>query len=170
MTQDLMQRLMAVQAASASGKVPTWEELLAQLGDTDPRAQLIGQYLAAQRQAEEDLAADGDADDSEAIEHSARISEAEWEQRERRKDRLRRMVRNMREELEELRERNDRLAAALGACYLCWGDDPECPLCHGNGHPGFLAPEPDSFSRLVAPALRRIRRPAREDRRPPKSN
>jgi hypothetical protein len=62
-------------------------------------------------------------------------------------------VRDLCAELEELRERNDVLAAALGACHLCWGEDPGCPACGGLGRPGAAPPDRQLFARLVAPAV-----------------
>lgn len=58
-------------------------------------------------------------------------------------------------ELEALRMRNDVLAAALGACYLCFGEDPLCETCGGRGVPGSRAPEPTAFRKYVLPAMRR---------------
>jgi hypothetical protein len=60
-------------------------------------------------------------------------------------------------ELEALRTRNDALAAALGACYLCFGDDPLCEECGGRGVSGSLAPQPAAFRKYVLPAVRRAR-------------
>jgi hypothetical protein len=54
-------------------------------------------------------------------------------------------------EVEVLRRRNDELAAALGACYLCWGEDIECPACDGTGKPGSAPPDPAAYRRLVSP-------------------
>ncbi len=61
-------------------------------------------------------------------------------------------------ELETLRARSDLAAAALGACYLCFGEDLTCPECGGRGRPGSLVPEAGPFRRLVTPAVNRIRR------------
>ncbi len=59
------------------------------------------------------------------------------------------------DEVETLRHINDRLAEALGACLLCWGEHSDCPSCSGQGHPGWHAPEGRLFAELVAPAGRR---------------
>jgi hypothetical protein len=48
------------------------------------------------------------------------------------------------------------LARALGACVLCFGDAPDCPVCGGLGAPGWALPEPSLFTELVVPALRRL--------------
>lgn len=60
-------------------------------------------------------------------------------------------------ELADLRTVNDTAAAALGACQVCWGGDPGCPVCAGRGRPGFAEPDPELFRKLVAPAVRRMR-------------
>jgi hypothetical protein len=48
------------------------------------------------------------------------------------------------------------VARALGACTLCFGDLPDCPVCRGEGSPGWSIPEPHLFGALVLPALRRL--------------
>lgn len=62
----------------------------------------------------------------------------------------------METELDLLRRRNDGLAAALGACYLCFGEDPGCARCAGRGRPGARRPEGASFRRYVQPLLQRL--------------
>jgi hypothetical protein len=69
---------------------------------------------------------------------------------------LRDRFEEMEDELDELRDRNDTLAAALGACAQCWGEDPGCELCAGGGGPGGYPPDPQLFDRLVRPGLRRL--------------
>jgi hypothetical protein len=67
---------------------------------------------------------------------------------------LRHQVESMFTELKALRERTDALASALGACCLCWGQDPECRFCHGRGAPGFAMPDESLLAELVLPAIR----------------
>ncbi len=62
-----------------------------------------------------------------------------------------------RAELDVLRRRNDVLAAAVGACEMCWGDDPACPVCWGEGRPGWADPNRGLFAEVAGPALRRLR-------------
>ena len=69
-------------------------------------------------------------------------------------------------ELEALRARNDLLAAAVGACFLCFGADPSCPECAGRGHPGSRAPEPSAYREFVLPVVRRTRARGLEPRAP----
>lgn len=70
---------------------------------------------------------------------------------------LKQVLKSLYAETETLRARNDALAAALGACYLCFGEDPVCPECGGNGVPGSLPPDVAAFRQYVLPAVRRIR-------------
>jgi hypothetical protein len=70
---------------------------------------------------------------------------------------LKKVMDSMYAELETLRARNDTLAEALGACYLCFGEDLTCPECNGNGVPGSLLPNESAFRKYVAPAVNRVR-------------
>jgi hypothetical protein len=63
----------------------------------------------------------------------------------------------LKEELSDLREANDTVAAALGACPICWGGDRSCKVCRGRGRAGFRPPDPDLFDELVVPAVQRAR-------------
>lgn len=58
--------------------------------------------------------------------------------------------------LEILQGRSNALAAALGACRLCWGADMGCPQCFGAGKPGWACPHPLSFAQWAGPALERL--------------
>jgi hypothetical protein len=60
-------------------------------------------------------------------------------------------------ELNILRERIDLLAAALGACALCWGQEPACRACRGRGLPGYALPDEALFEELILPALQLLR-------------
>jgi hypothetical protein len=70
---------------------------------------------------------------------------------------LRTHVESMFAELKQLRERMDELAAALGACCVCWGQDHQCRICRGRGNPGFSVPDQALFEELVLPAIRTLR-------------
>jgi hypothetical protein len=69
---------------------------------------------------------------------------------------LRHRMSAMRAELQELREHNDGLAAALGACYQCWGNDARCEVCRGTGRAGTFEPDRRLFKKFVSPAIRAL--------------
>ena len=134
------------------GTSPSMSEMLAQLGESDPRMALLAKYFAQRESVQED-------DDDEP---------SEAEKKRESMAHLQRIMKRLYRELEDLRERNDSLAAALGACYLCWGEAPGCEFCAGAGTPGSNAPDEILLSHYVTPAIRRLRASSRP--RPPSSN
>jgi hypothetical protein len=53
-----------------------------------------------------------------------------------------------------LANRNLVLAAAVGACE-CWGEEPVCPVCSGEGSAGWAEPDAQLFADYVEPAVLR---------------
>lgn len=131
---------------------------LAQLAQGDPQVTQIAEFLARREEAlrlelaqqeQEDAARDADA-------HHAAITQQQISE-------LRRLADDLSAEVASLRTSLDAVAAALGACPGCWGEDPSCRWCRGRGRPGSMAPDPDGFELLVLPAVRlhaRLRRHA----------
>jgi len=160
---DTLARLAQGSADSAQG---TTQELLAQMANSsDPTVSLIAKHLADYSRTE-DLARkqppvvdlepprlretsqnenEPDAGDL----RSEELSEALVE--------LRQQCQSMFAELKGLRTRSSHLAAALGACPLCWGKNAECESCRGRGRPGFSIPDRHLFSEFVLPAVRLLR-------------
>ncbi len=140
-----------------AGAPPSMQELLQQLSEGNPRLQAVTRYLALRQQAaaEAEAAAQVEEPDEPAEESPANGLLQRPE--------TRRVIHNLLVELEELRQRNDTLSLALGACYLCWGEDLTCPECQGRGRPGSALPDPVLFAGWVSPAARRLHsgRPAR---------
>jgi len=50
------------------------------------------------------------------------------------------------------------IACSLGACPECWGHDPDCTECVGEGRPGAFLPDERCFERFVLPVVQRILR------------
>ena len=92
---------------------------------------------------------------SEDCESVAASSEAA-RQREQDLQELKDTVEKVYAELEALRARNDTLAAALGACFLCFGAEASCIECAGRGHAGARMPELSAYREFVLPAVRRV--------------
>jgi hypothetical protein len=121
----------------------------------DPRAQLLLRILDRQqheREARErELEADVQAEPSAAPPEDAPPELIED-------------VRNVQEAVDALYEERDRLAArvaalaaAIGACRVCFGEDAMCERCLGHGVSGWRRPEPLAFRRYILPAYQRAR-------------
>ena len=161
---DLNPLLLQALAASGSGQgLPLQEMLLSQLNTDDPTLTLLTQMLA-QQQTTPPVEENEDA-----------IDQAEIERQEREKSQamakalrhLRTKIDDLYAELEDLRVRNDAIAAALGACYLCWGHDSDCEVCRGKGKPGAKLHDQALFVQLIAPAIRRLQQARMSAARPP---
>jgi hypothetical protein len=153
--QLLLQRLGAPEGAAG----PDLPDLFAQLGGDDPRYSAIAQALAGRRAAAQEASGDDDPDQEDGV----ITVDPTAEEREAAVRRLQRMAADMHAELRFLRAHNDSAAAALGACYLCWGKDARCPVCLGTGHPGAFMPDKELFRMLVLPAVRRVREALKHD-------
>ncbi|MBA2590973.1 MAG: hypothetical protein H0U97_01425 [Gammaproteobacteria bacterium] len=131
-------------------------QLDGQAGQNPQAAQIL--RLLEQRRQQQDSEPQEEVilspEDAAYPEHEAQAEQARKE-RARAARELRDTMKRLYAELEALRTRNDALAAAVGACYLCFGDDPLCEECGGRGVPGSLAPEPAAFRKYVHPALHR---------------
>ncbi len=160
MSQDLysliLQKLAVSNSGSAIGSMA--RELLAIDSNSDPeaRANIISNYII--KLQEEDFTneeAQPEVSASQKLDgqHSYSTLSSRKKQI---AIKVRQKIEAIRRELEELRGKNDILAAALGACYLCWGEDNKCAVCQGKGQPGFLTPEQELFDRIVLPAVRKI--------------
>ena len=51
---------------------------------------------------------------------------------------------------------NTSLADALGSCNSCWGEDPQCTICSGEGYPGWRKINKRLFNLYVLPSLEKI--------------
>lgn len=141
---DMNQLLMNMLSGQTSS-----EELL-NGSDLDPLSRMIlTQSLATGNNKE----VDEDSTDPEEVEDYSLSRRSRAIQRLRtRFAKMQRQIEDMQQQIEEMEVRNDELASALGACYSCWGADPECPECHGKGHPGSVMPDQDLFREWVLPA------------------
>jgi hypothetical protein len=144
-----------IKAIATSGTDPM-SVLLSQLqaqGSTNPTAALLASFLQM-RKPGVDTESASQAEDLRLAEQEA-LAEQE---RDRSLQELNDTVAKLYSELERLRKRNDELAAAIGACFLCFGADPLCSECAGRGRPGAKIPEPIAYKKYVLPALRRVQK------------
>ena len=142
---DVYQLMLGVMAGGqqAASARSTLMQMVTEQEGMDPTARaLLTRALAPPAEDEAGVEAGGDYGGGRALRRQQRVS------------RLRSRFDAMQDELDELRERQDRLAAALGACAECWGEDLECEVCGGTGTPGAFVPDPRLYRALVSPACR----------------
>lgn len=126
-----------------------YQALLDELDQRNPRLKALLQLMQQQQQAG---AAGPSADEDQ---HSRRLGQLKQRYRAERKRglKLKQLASFLQQENDFLRSINDTLSEALGSCPVCWGQDPACDDCEGAGQPGFRAPEPELFRRLIRPAV-----------------
>jgi hypothetical protein len=151
--------LLARMNSAGPGGCANVEELLAQQAATNPIAAMFAKQFAAQKAAraaiDESRVIDMEAAPSATEDEAAAAAAVEARSRE--LNELREKMNTLLTELELLRQRNDTLAAALGACCLCWGQNIDCRSCRGRGEPGFCIPDESLFEEFVLPAIRTLR-------------
>ena len=69
--------------------------------------------------------------------------------------RARKVLRHQQAQLHSAVDLLRRVARPFGACPFCWGDQPECRSCDGQGRPGYHQPDLRVLVALLAPVLRR---------------
>ncbi|PSB14143.1 hypothetical protein C7B76_17280 [filamentous cyanobacterium CCP2] len=160
---DINPLLLQALAGAGSEGLSVKDVLLSQLDETDPTTSLLVKLLAQQpsetivdeSQSEFELELESESDPERLQkEQRARARAAEKAKALRH---LRNTIDLLYAELEDLRARNDMLAAALGACYLCWGEDAQCPECGGQGGAGFFTLDRSLFGQFVVPAVHRYK-------------
>ena len=127
------------------------EEAVAQLTKDDPQLAALAQLLS---QRQEEIEADLARQEVEVEDADLRQRALEEGDRIRRRERARDELNQLTADLDRLGGIVEALASALGACGSCAGSDPGCRLCHGQGRPGSMPPDPGDFDRLVMPAVR----------------
>src|SRR5215212_1387361 len=154
--------LNGLMSESDGDSTAAMQALLAQADSADPRLLLLTTLLARPQPTEAKWTTEEVPEDSYGWETHKPISamgysgEVASSPNEHQGHRLLEKLRLLRGELEELREWNEALAAALGACARCWGEDPSCPGCQGLGSPGAEMPNRPLFTAFVVPAVRRV--------------
>jgi hypothetical protein len=105
----------------------------------DMLIKLMGDNQASQETMREEIRAELQAQHADIVEELGGLAERLLEQNQLHQERL------------------ERLAGALGACPLCFGEDLLCEQCDGRGRPGSELPDPNEFNQFVSPALDRVK-------------
>lgn len=75
------------------------------------------------------------------------------------KDQLRSVTINQpdnKKEMTHLLAFNNELSEALGSCPECWGENPSCHNCKGEGVPGWRISNKKHFKKNVMPILQKL--------------
>jgi hypothetical protein len=143
----------------SSGATDPTSLVLSQLGglaqDNPGMAMLLG-LLGRHTSAKEAEAQP--KEDEEDAQLAAQRAEAARHETARYLCEMKETVKDLYAELKILRERNDKVAAAVGACYVCFGSDPFCEECGGRGSPGSRLSEPAAYREYVLPAVLRVQK------------
>jgi hypothetical protein len=143
----------------SSGATDPTSLVLSQLGglaqDNPGLAMLLG--LLGRHTSGKEAEARPKEDDEDA-QLAAQRAESAQRETARHLSELKETIKDLYAELKILRERNDRVAAAVGACYVCFGSDPFCEECGGRGSPGSRLSEPAAYREYVLPAVLRVQK------------
>ena len=128
---------------TAAGDAADPQAMLRELAESDPRMALMLQFLNPPRAAV--VEDDPELDERNAVieDLSARLDAAEVKLA-----RVTDIARRLHGAHQASARRLSELAAALGACGLCWGEDQSCPGCHGRGRAGMVRPDEALRDRL----------------------
>ena len=75
------------------------------------------------------------------------------------KDQLKQIKTDMnqtRNRLNHILKLNNSLSQGLGSCKPCWGEDPNCADCSGNGFPGWRKINKRLFNIYILPAIEKL--------------
>lgn len=126
----------AAAAQAAAGLAPDPAAMMKDLAG-DSRMAALMELMQAQRGPPSNDVEAPDERDELIAEMSARLDAAEA-----RLTKMTRIARQLHEAGRAASQRLSLLAAGLGACGICWGDDPACLGCRGRGRPGMVRPDP----------------------------
>jgi len=118
------------------------QAIMQQMAAEDPRMAMLLQMMQppASRAVNDDLEPDEPEEPDERDEMIAELGER-LDAAEARLTKMTRIARRLHEAHKIDSERLQNLAAALGACGICWGDDDGCPGCRGRGRIGMVRPD-----------------------------
>jgi len=118
-------------------------QMMADLQKTNPQLAMIAQLMQARTIVPEPVS--NDLTD-EVLRLAERLAEAEAKN-----EAMKRQARRLFEAHRGASEKLAELAAALGACGLCWGEDELCPSCRGRGRPGMVRPDLELRAKIFGP-------------------
>jgi hypothetical protein len=122
-------------------------QMMADLGRSNPQLAMLAQIM----QSRAPVSQSGDAGANSAAEEEIASLTAQLDEMRVRLDTTQRQMRRLLDAHRAATDRIADLAAALGACGLCWGEDAACPNCRGRGRAGMVRPDSELRARLLGP-------------------
>jgi hypothetical protein len=157
----LADMLARVRTAGAAGAIQNPNELISQLGNGNPLFAALSKHFAEARTEGSAHQLSSPVIDVEPepgnCESDAQRGNGKQGKTVESTEELKEQIQSSQAEIRMLRERCDLLASTLGACCLCWGQDPDCRACRGRGKPGYAIPDETLFGKFVLPAMRVLR-------------
>jgi hypothetical protein len=135
-------QLAAMAGAADPGAL--MQQMIAEASAADPRMAMVAQLLARQQPVEVEPANEDPVPEITALIDRLVQAEATIEA-------MKRDGRRLFHAHQTCRARLGELAAALGACGLCWGEETTGPSCRGRGRPGMVRPDIELRTRLLGP-------------------
>jgi hypothetical protein len=164
-----LEMIERIRNGTASAEQPDPQQLMASLGGSNPMLAVFLQHMQQQRQSRviegatvteraefEEAALEDEPPDEFASEREPTRFRGQPGLVDESRDLRARLV-ALTDEVRSLRDREELLADALGACCMCWGQDPRCRACRGRGSPGYAKPDEELFNELVFPAVQMLR-------------
>jgi hypothetical protein len=116
-------------------------EMIEELKRSNPQLAMLAQLMQARAIVPQEIS-DDLSDEVAALANRLAQAEAKIE-------RMKQQGRRLYDAHQSVTARLADLAAALGACGLCWGEDDSCPSCRGRGRPGMVRPDLELRARLL---------------------
>ena len=125
-------------------------DLISQMGPKNQKFQALAQMLAAQNQdQQEDLTNEANKKLVVQVKKQAALIRRLSDSNKKLKNKIKYLLQNLKYRLEV----NDALAGATGSCPECWGQDNTCKTCEGQGGPGSLPIDEESFMIFIQPLI-----------------
>ena len=114
---------------------------MSQFANTDPKMQMLAQLMANSQKPDDTAKSNKIA----KLKNKVRILFNRVKKLEHQKNHLLKYI-------DFFLDVNASFSSAVGACE-CWGEDPECEKCSGEGVPGHFEVNQEAFNTYIKPSL-----------------
>jgi len=123
--------------------------MLDQIGYSNPKVRLMAKLIESQNSVSENSG-----------EHNSKLNKLEslLKKMEAYNEKFKQENTVLKEHIKSITAWSNNVAAAVGACPECWGENDLCNTCHGQGLPGKFIPNKTLFTELCMPAVQYLYR------------